>query len=76
MAISLFMVGAAFQFQWSGSIILIFILEEVSEIIAETLILFVPNKTEEENLYIPKCMDMIKLNHVIEAIESYYPDGI
>lgn len=35
-----------------------------------------PNKTEEENLYIPKCMDMIKLNHVIEAIESYYPDGI
>jgi SP family arabinose:H+ symporter-like MFS transporter len=30
MAISLFMVGAAFQFQWSGSIILIFILAYVA----------------------------------------------
>jgi len=35
-----------------------------------------PNKKEQENLYIPKCMDMIKVNHVIEAIESYYPNGI
>ena len=35
-----------------------------------------PRKTEEENLYIPKCMDMIKVNHVIEAIESYYPNGV
>jgi ADP-heptose:LPS heptosyltransferase len=40
-----------------------------------SLQVIMPNKTEKENLYIPKCMDMIKVNHVIEAIESYYPNG-
>lgn len=30
-----------------------------------------PNHLKEQPLYIPKCMDMIKVNHVIEAIESY-----
>lgn len=41
-----------------------------------SLKVLMPNKTEKENLYIPMCMDMIKVNHVIEAIESYYPNGI
>jgi ADP-heptose:LPS heptosyltransferase len=31
-----------------------------------------PFKSEKQDLYIPKCLDMIKASHVIEAIESYY----
>lgn len=31
-----------------------------------------PNKTQQEPLFIAKCMNMITVNNVIEAIESYY----
>lgn len=34
-----------------------------------------PKKSEEENLMIPKCLDMIKAEDVIRAIESYYIGG-
>jgi len=30
------------------------------------------NKVKKQDLYIPKCLDVIKASHVIEAIESYH----
>ena len=41
-----------------------------------SLEILLPQQTEKQNLYIPRCMEVIKARHVIEAIESYYPDGI
>ena len=35
-----------------------------------------PKKTAKSKLSIPKCMNMIKAEHVIEAIESYYKGGV
>lgn len=35
-----------------------------------------PFKNQEENLVIPKCLNMIKAEDVIKAIESYYIGGV
>jgi len=37
---------------------------------------FFPVKLEKENISIPKCMHMIKPEHVISAIEGYYDGGV
>jgi len=33
------------------------------------------DKIDLNNFYIPKCLDMIKPEHVISAIQSYYDGG-